>query len=252
MSMEAIRWAWTVPTSATCKLVLVRLADAADAAGCCFPSLHRIEEETGLTMRGARKAIAALERRGLVRRDYRPSTSTMYRLAVGTIGTEEQGSVRNVVPPGTAFRRNTVPVAPERGSARTLIEPKEERSLLRSDAPAAADTSGQIASAPFNARKLVWTEGIAILRRLTGKPEGAARSLMGKLLSAAKDDCAVVLTALRECPDTRAPTAWLMGAAKARSNPKRSMTEINREDWNLPTFADPSLLDDEPRGMLAA
>jgi len=249
MSMEALRWAWPIRLPVSGKVTLARLADMADGAGICFPSVHRLENDTGLSRRGVQMALADLERRGLIRRDDRHrSGSNIFRLTFAEPeGSAVSAQVRSECAGAQAVREGSAVSA-----HRTLIEPSEERTLLRSDAPAIADTSGQIAAAPFNARKLVWTEGIAILRRLTGKPEGAARSLMGKLLSAAKDDCAVVLTALRECPDTRAPTAWLMGAAKARSNPKRSMTEINREDWNLPTFADPSLLDDEPRGMLAA
>lgn len=103
---------------------------------------------------------------------------------------------------------------------------EEERTFLRSDAPTAADTSGQIATTPFDARKLVRTEGIATLRRLTGKTEGAARSFMGKLLSAARDDCAAVLTALRECPDTRDSIA----AVLAEDDRRRHLTLRDAED----------------------
>jgi hypothetical protein len=92
------------------------------------------------------------------------------------------------------------------------------------DVPAAADPSVApeplIAPLPPDARKAVWTEGLERLQRLTGKPNGSARGLLGKLLSEAGDDCAGVLAALRDCPETGDPIAWLMAAAKARCRTK--------------------------------
>lgn len=61
MSLRATSWAWTVPTSPTCKLVLVALADHADEVGHCWPSVARVVEMTGLSERAIRTALATLE-----------------------------------------------------------------------------------------------------------------------------------------------------------------------------------------------
>jgi Protein of unknown function (DUF1376) len=127
----------------------------------------------------------------------------------------------------------------------------EERTLLRSDAPASADPSMPAGLETEDAREAVWVEGLATLQRATGKPNRAARSLLGKLLKFAKDDCAAVLHAIRECPPTGDPIAWLTAAAKARGNPTRSRAEGIRNKWGLSNFADPSLLaDNSPSRLL--
>ena len=61
MSLRATCWAWTVPTSPTCKLVLMALADFADEVGHCWPSVARMQEMTGLSERAIRTALATLE-----------------------------------------------------------------------------------------------------------------------------------------------------------------------------------------------
>lgn len=124
--------------------------------------------------------------------------------------------------------------------------------MLRMDAPAVADTSvaapAEVIRLPADARRAVWTEGVATVRRLTGKPDGAARSLVGKLIAAAGgENCAAALAAIRECPDTRDPVAWMMAAARQRGRNARNTMDAIRDDWDLPTLADTSLLDDEPR-----
>lgn len=81
-------------------------------------------------------------------------------------------------------------------------------------------------------RSQLWDEGLDRLQRLTGKHNGNARSLLGKLLKGAKDDCASVLTALRECPETRDPTAWLMASVQHRTGPPA----LSRADRVLAEF----------------
>lgn len=55
---------------------------------------------------------------------------------------------------------------------------------------------------------------MALLRGLTGKPEGSTRALLGRLLKTARDDCPAVMRALREAADLRPvePVAWLTAA----------------------------------------
>lgn len=72
--------------------------------------------------------------------------------------------------------------------------------------------------APIDARTEVWRDGLAVLRRLTGKAEGTSRALLGRLLKALGDDCAAGMAILHEAEDLRPgdPEAWLMAAASAR------------------------------------
>jgi hypothetical protein len=214
MSNDALRWAWPIPLSASCKLVLVRLADRANPAGACFTFVRTLQAETGLSRRGVQTALAELDRRGLVRRGgMHPSGATIYRVTLSDLeATQSPDRGRSQCAGAQPVRGGSAMSAP-----RTLLEPTEERTLLRSDAPAIADTSGHIAAEPFDARDAVWTEGLAILRRITGKPSGPARRLMGKLLQAAGDDCAGMLLALQDCPPSGDPIAWLTAAARARA-----------------------------------
>lgn len=74
-------------------------------------------------------------------------------------------------------------------------------------------TSG--ADAPrADVRDEVWGDGLALLRGLTGKPEGSTRALLGRLLKTARDDCPAVMRALREAAGLRPvePVAWLTAA----------------------------------------
>ena len=61
MSLRATVWAWTVETAPTAKFVLVALADHADEAGLCWPSLARLRTFTRLSERAIRHAIRQLE-----------------------------------------------------------------------------------------------------------------------------------------------------------------------------------------------
>lgn len=80
-----------------------------------------------------------------------------------------------------------------------------------------------LAQAPIwpDIRTELWNDGLTIIRNLTGKPEGASRGLLGKVLKATRDDCASALRILREAESLRPvdPLAWIMGAAKSQDDP---------------------------------
>jgi hypothetical protein len=134
MSNTALTWAWTAAVSATCKLVLVNLADRADDDSKCWPSLARIATDTGLTERSARAALTALERASLLRREYRSKQSTRYCLAMGERGSPIKATMGEPHSPegGTTFPHQghnggtTFPLMGEPRSPRTL---REEPSL---------------------------------------------------------------------------------------------------------------------------
>lgn len=96
---------------------------------------------------------------------------------------------------------------------------KEERALLRN-----GDSALPLAVAPNDIRKLVWEEGKAIVRQLTGKLDTPARKQIGVFLREAKDDCSVVLEVLRNASREGPfePVPWIVAGIHARTAPQRS------------------------------
>jgi hypothetical protein len=113
---------------------------------------------------------------------------------------------------------------------------KEITSSLRSEAPKLAPDE------PPDARKVLWSEGLSRLRRITGKPDGAARSLLGRWCKAAGDDCALVSSLLFEAERDRPgePIAWVEAAIQSRTG--RRSGEQSRLAWmfNNPQQGEPS------------
>lgn len=92
MSNEALKWAWKQATSPTEKLVLVALADrASDNDMSCYPSLTRMQEDTGLNRTTVWRSIDKLVRLGLIERSGKRRGATLYRLKVGAQGTYQEG-----------------------------------------------------------------------------------------------------------------------------------------------------------------
>lgn len=123
------------------------------------------------------------------------------------------------------------------------IEGREESSILRMNAPRGASVS--VSEGISGPRQAVWREGVAIVQRLTGKPEGPARSLIGKLLKQAKDDCAGLLLVLRECPESGDPVAWLTKAASVRGSLRQNRTEEMRHDWGTTGVIDAGFMTED-------
>ncbi len=106
-------------------------------------------------------------------------------------------------------------VNPTRSSADNLHQTDADKaqkpeardtSSLRSDGPSAAPPAPDVRTALF-------TEGLARLMRITGKPDRPARSLLGRFLSDAADDAALVGRLLFEAEQHRkaSPVAWIEG-----------------------------------------
>ena len=105
MSNEALSWAWGVPCAPTAKLVLVAIADRANAAGECFPSSRDIVERTGLAERTVRLSLRELERIGALRTDFRAGRSTIYVVSMDAQrGASDAGGQE--MPGGTTCPRN--------------------------------------------------------------------------------------------------------------------------------------------------
>lgn len=86
MSLDATRWAWRQKVTPTRKLVLLSLADRADENHVCYPSISRLEADTGLYRETIMEAIAELESLGLLVVKRRSGTSSIYQL----VGVEDR------------------------------------------------------------------------------------------------------------------------------------------------------------------
>lgn len=124
-------------------------------------------------------------------------------------------------------------------------------------APSAAPPAGP-AQSPPDARTALFREGLDRLCRLTGKPPGQARTLLGRLLRDGGDDAALVALALAEAESVRPaePVAWLAATIQGRMGqrlPSRAappsklswMLESQRRD--APSFDIEGVADEEFR-----
>jgi DNA-binding transcriptional MocR family regulator len=72
--------AWKARVSPTQKLVLLALADHADAGGECFPSVPMLAEKCSLSERSVQGALRELERAGYFNRTVRRGQATVYQV----------------------------------------------------------------------------------------------------------------------------------------------------------------------------
>jgi uncharacterized protein YdaU (DUF1376 family) len=100
-----------------------------------------------------------------------------------------------------------------------------EKSSESKNSRAVSAVASPAASPPPDARMALWTEGLDRLRRLTGKPDKAARAMLGQFCRAAGDDCALVASLLHEAEAARVgdPVPWLNAAIRTRTG-ERSPT----------------------------
>lgn len=89
-------------------LVMLALADWANDAGHCWPSMEQIAKKTRLSERGTRGIIRRLETKGCLKSEEVPGKGVNYWVIP-----------RNYVPPSTGAPRNHVPPTPEPRSANT-------------------------------------------------------------------------------------------------------------------------------------
>lgn len=81
MSVDCISAAWAViGVTHTAKIVLLALADNANDAGVCWPSIPNIAERCCLDVRSVYRMIASLEGQGHLTTESRPGRSTIYRV----------------------------------------------------------------------------------------------------------------------------------------------------------------------------
>ena len=95
-------------SGAAVKVALV-LAKFADKAGKCFPSMERLAEDSGLTRRGAQKAISELETAGLIFRHVGGGRQNPNHYAIKTANASSQLSEANNEPQFAESTGNSEP-----------------------------------------------------------------------------------------------------------------------------------------------
>jgi hypothetical protein len=141
MSLKASTWAWSVPAggkagiSPSLKLLLVALADFADDAGRCWPSVPRLAAMTGLGDRSVRRLLPDLVASGLVAMEHQQGRNTRYRLHIGASAEPlppRQGCHTGRGVNGTPVKLAPLPMTPETPATRA---PEPLRTTSRVEPP---------------------------------------------------------------------------------------------------------------------
>jgi hypothetical protein len=139
---------WEVPgLSAVEKLVLLSLADNANDAGVCWPSVQTIARRGSMTDRAVFKILARLEEQGYVSRATNPGRTSTYTVRARPLN--DVHPCPTFIPP-----LNPVQETPEHGSPRTVIEPSENQK--KDDAPKTPPLQANPKSERFTSFWDVW------------------------------------------------------------------------------------------------
>jgi len=156
MSIAASAWARKQKTgSATMKAVLIAVADYADEHGCAWPSQKRLAEDTELSARSVRDALAGLQAKGFLRREERKrddGSRASDRIILASGGAETLAGGGEAASGGVG---KDVPGGGEAASPLTTFEPSPEPSM-EEEHVAAAKATGQ--RAPINEAVSLWNE----------------------------------------------------------------------------------------------
>ena len=97
MSLKAMRWAWeTQILTRTQKIILLSMADRANDAGECWPSIRRLCLDTNCSDRTVQRSIKALEKLGLIGCERISGKTTVYKLLEAPLSPEDP---RHIVTP---------------------------------------------------------------------------------------------------------------------------------------------------------
>lgn len=115
-------------------------------------------------------------------------------------------------------RSTSVEVSLERNARPSPSQSKKD-SVLRTDAD-------RVVKEP-DARDRLWAVGLPALQAMTGAPGSKSRGMIGRLVKAARDDCALVLAVLQEAEGVRPidPFPWLLEAIMARTDRREGPAE---------------------------
>jgi len=92
-----------------------------------------------------------------------------------------------------------------------------------------SEPSGSDAAPPVDPRQQLWSEGVSILKAISGKTDGAARQLIGMWSKATKDDCAAIMAKITTAQRERIgdPVSWITAALKPPDKPPKKATQAS-------------------------
>jgi uncharacterized protein YdaU (DUF1376 family) len=95
------------------------------------------------------------------------------------------------------------------------VDTESDKKIQKERKIQAEDSDLRSAQAPPDARRILWQQGLPILRALIGKSDSQTRNFLGKMVGHAEDDCARTLRIILEAQSLKPtdPTAWLLKAA---------------------------------------
>lgn len=251
MSLDATRRAWELELPMGQKIVLLVLADHANDDAVCWPSQRRIATRAGCTVRAVQIVLGKLEQRGLFRRVTADGRVSTYHLTLGSPSVP----VRNGhAPPNDVHPPPESDSPPPPNQIRPNLlreptkEPKEEADAPHPMARPPSEPGREVATTinqagqvlpfaprpdagPLDARSLLFRDGLWLLRFMTGKPDDAARTMLGRLLKDTGDDAAVAYRIVTDAASLRPanPAAWIMAAGHSHRRPHSAVTLAT--DW---------------------
>lgn len=124
-----------------------------------------------------------------------------------------------------------------------------------------ADANASDTAAPVDVRQQLWSDGLSALVAITGKTEHSARSQIGKWLKDTRDDCAFVLSKIRQAQADRIgePVSWITAAVrppatappKARNAGVLALRQLNEMNGHVSNSEARHFLESDGRPDLA-
>jgi hypothetical protein len=135
------------------------------------------------------------------------------KLSGGNAPPTTENATEDFTQPATISVTEKVTASNRTDQNRPDLTLKKERAETSSPAPASPPPFD-----PPDARTQFWTEGLALIRGLTGRPDAPSRAFLGKILKLLADDCDLGLQILRGAADLRpgGPEAWIVASCEAR------------------------------------
>ncbi|UBX27933.1 helix-turn-helix domain-containing protein [Arsenophonus apicola] len=111
MSRIATNWVWKINLKASQKLLLLALADRADEHHCCYPSIQRLSNDTGLDRKTICRQINQMIAEGLIidTGERKGATKQVKVLRLNITEEEYQNGMINSTKMGTVPKLVTIP-----------------------------------------------------------------------------------------------------------------------------------------------
>lgn len=211
--------------SQSAAVVLVALADFADADGFCWPSIERLAAENPLSERSVQRALRELEDRGLVVREVRPGQTDRIRLDIE--GCHGVRGAKLTSPRGAIVALRGANMSPQGCHKVTLTEQVTEQRREQRPAPAREVTDVVVVSSH--------SEETGLTAELVANLEAKGIGAPERLAHHGEERVRRALAMLDRAPGVTNPGGWLSrcldegwsNAARPSANPAERREEPN-------------------------